>query len=280
MGGEVGDTGTIEAEGIKLQVVDTKAPAKGFVVHSVKVVEGSVHAGDTVRAIVDELRRKRITRNHTCTHLLHAALREVLGDHVKQAGSYVGPDRLRFDFTHFEGMTAEQISEVERVANNVIMQALPMNIYETSLDEARESGVTGLFGEKYGDVVRVVEAGEFSRELCGGCHVANTAEIGFVKIVSESSVGANVRRIEAVTSFDALDYMNKVESELKEAAAQLKVSMFDVSERTAANLEAIKIFEGRAEAGQESGGRRKRGRIPRVHGRCGVSACGRTHRRS
>ena len=243
MGGEVGDTGTIEAEGIKLQVVDTKAPAKGLVVHSVKVVEGSVHAGDTVRAIVDELRRKRITRNHTCTHLLHAALREVLGDHVKQAGSYVGPDRLRFDFTHFEGMTAEQISEVERVANNVIMQALPMNIYETSLDEARESGVTGLFGEKYGDVVRVVEAGEFSRELCGGCHVANTAEIGFVKIVSESSVGANVRRIEAVTSFDALDYMNKVESELKEAAAQLKVSMFDVSERTAANLEAIKIFE-------------------------------------
>lgn len=243
MGGEVGDTGTIEAEGIKLQVVDTKAPAKGLVVHSVKVVEGSVCAGDTVRAIVDELRRKRITRNHTCTHLLHAALREVLGDHVKQAGSYVGPDRLRFDFTHFEGMTAEQISEVERVANNVIMQALPMNIYETSLDEARESGVTGLFGEKYGDVVRVVEAGEFSRELCGGCHVANTAEIGFVKIVSESSVGANVRRIEAVTSFDALDYMNKVESELKEAAAQLKVSMFDVSERTAANLEAIKIFE-------------------------------------
>ena len=243
MGGEVGDTGTIEAEGIKLQVVDTKAPAKGLVVHSVKVVEGSVHAGDTVRAIVDELRRKRITRNHTCTHLLHAALREVLGDHVKQAGSYVGPDRLRFDFTHFEGMTAEQISEVERVANNVIMQALPMNIYETSLDEARESGITGLFGEKYGDVVRVVEAGEFSRELCGGCHVANTAEIGFVKIVSESSVGANVRRIEAVTSFDALDYMNKVESELKEAAAQLKVSMFDVSERTAANLEAIKIFE-------------------------------------
>lgn len=243
MGGEVGDTGTIEAEGIKLEVVDTKAPAKGLVVHSVKVVEGGVRSGDTVRAIVDELRRKRITRNHTCTHLLHAALREVLGDHVKQAGSYVGPDRLRFDFTHFEGMTAEQISEVERVANNVIMQALPMNIYETSLDEARESGVTGLFGEKYGDVVRVVEAGEFSRELCGGCHVANTAEIGFVKIVSESSVGANVRRIEAVTSFDALDYMNKVESELKETAAQLKASMFDVSERTAANLEAIKAFE-------------------------------------
>lgn len=243
MGGEVGDTGTIEAEGLKLEVVDTKAPAKGLVSHSVKVVEGAVHQGDTVRAVVDELRRKRITRNHTCTHLLHAALRTVLGDHVKQAGSYVGPDRLRFDFTHFQGMTAEQISEVERVANNVIMQALPLNIYETSLDEARESGVTGLFGEKYGDVVRVVEAGEFSRELCGGCHVGNTAEIGFVKIASESSVGANVRRIEAVTSFDALAYMNKMEAELKEAAAELKVPMFDVAERTAAHLEAIRGFE-------------------------------------
>ena len=243
MGGEVGDTGTIEAEGVKLEVVDTKAPAKGLVCHAVKVAEGAVRVGDTVRAVVDELRRKRITRNHTCTHLLHAALRQVLGEHVKQAGSYVGPDRLRFDFTHFEGMTAEQIAEVERVANEVIMRAVPMAIYETSLDAARESGVTALFGEKYGDTVRVVEAGEFSRELCGGCHVANTAEIGFVKIVSESSVGANLRRIEAVTSFDALEYMNKIENELKEAAAELKVPMFDVSERTAANIRTIKDQE-------------------------------------
>ena len=243
MGGEVGDTGTIEAEGVKLEVIDTKAPAKGLVCHAVKVAEGAVRVGDTVRAVVDELRRKRITRNHTCTHLLHAALRQVLGEHVKQAGSYVGPDRLRFDFTHFEGMTAEQIAEVERVANEVIMRAVPMAIYETSLDAARESGVTALFGEKYGDTVRVVEAGEFSRELCGGCHVANTAEIGFVKIVSESSVGANLRRIEAVTSFDALEYMNKIENELKEAAAELKVPMFDVSERTAANIRTIKEQE-------------------------------------
>ncbi len=243
MGGEVGDTGTIEAEGVKLEVVDTKAPAKGLVCHAVKVAEGAVRVGDTVRAVVDALRRKRITRNHTCTHLLHAALRQVLGEHVKQAGSYVGSDRLRFDFTHFEGMTAEQIAEVERVANEVIMRAVPMAIYETSLDAARESGVTALFGEKYGDTVRVVEAGEFSRELCGGCHVANTAEIGFVKIVSESSVGANLRRIEAVTSFDALEYMNKIENELKEAAAELKVPMFDVSERTSANIRTIKEQE-------------------------------------
>ena len=207
--------------------------------------------GDTVRAVVDELRRKRISRNHTCTHLLHAALRQVLGDHVKQAGSYVGPDRLRFDFTHFEGVTPEQLAEVERVANEQIMNAVPMSTYETSLDAARESGVTALFGEKYGDTVRVVEAGEFSRELCGGCHVANTAEIGFVKIVSESSVGANLRRIEAVTSFDALAYMNKVEEELKETAAELRVPLFDVSERTAANIATIKDFEAKRKANKK-----------------------------
>lgn len=251
MGGEVGDTGVIEGEGFKAEVVDAKAPEKGLTCHNVKVVEGELHVGDTVRAVVDELRRKRISRNHTCTHLLHAALRQVLGDHVKQAGSYVGPDRLRFDFTHFEGVTPEQLAEVERVANEQIMNAVPMSTYETSLDAARESGVTALFGEKYGDTVRVVEAGEFSRELCGGCHVANTAEIGFVKIVSESSVGANLRRIEAVTSFDALAYMNKVEEELKETAAELRVPLFDVSERTAANIATIKDFEAKRKANKK-----------------------------
>lgn len=251
MGGEVGDTGVIEGEGFKAEVVDTKAPEKGLTCHNVKVVEGELHVGDTVRAVVDELRRKRISRNHTCTHLLHAALRQVLGDHVKQAGSYVGLDRLRFDFTHFEGVTPEQLAEVERVANEQIMNAVPMSTYETSLDAARESGVTALFGEKYGDTVRVVEAGEFSRELCGGCHVANTAEIGFVKIVSESSVGANLRRIEAVTSFDALAYMNKVEEELKETAAELRVPLFDVSERTAANIATIKDFEAKRKANKK-----------------------------
>ena len=241
----------LEAEGFKAEVVDTKAPEKGLSCHSVKVLEGTLKVGDTVRAVVDELRRKRISRNHTCTHLLHAALRQVLGEHVKQAGSYVAPDRLRFDFTHFEGVSAAQLAEVEQVANEQIMRAIPMNIYETSIDEARESGVTALFGEKYGDVVRVVEAGEFSRELCGGCHVSNTAEIGFVKIVSESSVGANLRRIEAVTSFDALAYVNKIESELKEAAEELRVPMFDVSERTAANIATIKEFEAKRKASKK-----------------------------
>ncbi len=247
MGGEVGDTGILEGadEGSQLhiEVLDTKAPEKGLVCHQVKVARGSVHVGDTVRAVIDERRRARISRNHTATHILHAALRQVLGDHVKQAGSYVGPDRLRFDFTHFEGVTPEQLKQVEDVANDVVMQAIQMNIYETSLDEAREAGVTALFGEKYGDTVRVVEAGDFSAELCGGCHVANTAEIGFIKIVSESSVGANLRRIEAVTSFDALAYVNREEDELKRAAAALKATPFEVADRCAANVAAIKEFE-------------------------------------
>ena len=252
MGGEVGDTGVIEAEGVKLEVLDTKAPEKGLVCHQVKVVEGSVAEGAAVSAKVGGIRRARIARNHTATHLMHASLRKVLGDHVKQAGSYVGPDRLRFDFTHFEAMTPEQIAQVEQITNDYIMQAVPTSIYETSLDAARESGITGLFGEKYGDVVRVVEAGEFSRELCGGCHVANTAEIGFMKIVSESSVGANARRIEAVTSFDALAYMNAQEEQLKEAAALLKVKPMAVAERTAANLATIKEFEAKEKQAKQA----------------------------
>ena len=243
MGGEVGDTGTIEGDGSLARVVDTKAPEKGLVCHMVKVERGTLREGDAVRAVVDELRRKRITRNHTATHILHAALRKVLGDHVKQAGSYVGPDRLRLDFTHFEATTPEQIAEVERVANDVIMRAYPMNIYETTLSEAREAGVTALFGEKYGDTVRVVEAGDFSAELCGGCHVSNTAEIGLVKIVSETSVGANLRRIEAVTSFDALAYLNAEEAELKAAAEALRAPVLGVAERAAAAMESVKRFE-------------------------------------
>ena len=240
MGGEVGDTGVIEAPGVKLEVVDTKAPEKGLFAHKVKVLQGSISKGSSVTTSVDAHRRACITRNHTATHILHAALRQVLGDHVSQAGSYVGPDRLRFDFTHFAAVTPQQLSEVERVANEFIMSATPTNIYETSLDQARAAGVTALFGEKYGETVRVVEAGEFSRELCGGCHVSNTAEIGIMKITSETSVGANVRRIEAVTSFGALDYVNKLESELKETAEVLRVPLFDVSERSAANMKQLR----------------------------------------
>ena len=253
MGGEVGDTGWLRiGEGVCAQVNDTKAPEKGLVCHMVKMTDGALSVGDVVEAQVDAGRRARITRNHTATHILHASLRQVLGSHVNQAGSYVGPDRLRFDFTHFQAVTDEELAEVERVANEFIMAAVPTNIYETSLTAARESGVTALFGEKYGEVVRVVECGQFSRELCGGCHVANTAEIGLVKITTETSVGANLRRIEAVTSYEALNYVNRIESELKEAAESLRVPLFDVSERTAANVKLLKDIQKATKRGKET----------------------------
>ncbi len=246
MGGEVGDTGKISTSDAVADVYDTKAPEKGLTCHYVKVTSGRLVEGEQVAACVDAYRRARITRNHTGTHILHAALRKVLGEHVNQAGSYVGPDRLRFDFTHFQAVTRAEANEIEQLANDVIMQAIPLNIYETSLDEARASGVTALFGEKYGEKVRVVEASEFSRELCGGCHVKNTAEIGFVKIVSEGSVGANVRRIEAVTSYEALAYMNRMESELRRAAEGLRIPMLEVADRAVANLQQIKDIQRRS----------------------------------
>lgn len=248
MGGEVGDTGVLAAEDGQATVTDTKSFEKGLVSHMVKVTDGALFANGAVTATVDATRRARITRNHTCTHILHAALRQVLGAHVKQAGSYVGPDRLRFDFTHFEAVTPEQLAQVEALANQVIMSATPTNIYETSLDAARESGVTALFGEKYGDTVRVVEAGSFSRELCGGCHVTNTAEIGLVKIVSESSVGANLRRIEALTSQDALAYLNGFEAQVKDLATMLRVPAADVAARVEANVAQLRELNSKKKA--------------------------------
>ena len=245
MGGEVGDTGVICAADVTAIVNDTKAPEKGLTCHYVTIEHGELKEGRMIMAAVDTERRARITRNHTGTHILHAALRSVLGSHVNQAGSYVGPDRLRFDFTHFQGMTRDEIRAVEDLANAEIMKAIPLDIYETSLDEARASGVTALFGEKYGEQVRVVKAGDFSAELCGGCHVANTAEIGFLKIISEGSVGANVRRIEALTSYEALTYMNSLESELRQASEALRVPVMGVAERAAANLQQLKEIQRR-----------------------------------
>lgn len=242
-GGQVGDEGSMSAPGFSAAVTDTQEPEKGLIAHSVTIEEGVVRAGDVLHAAIDVSRRERIRRNHTATHILHWALRQVLGEHVKQAGSYVAPNRLRFDFTHFEGMTSEQIAEVERLSNEKIMENHAVRAYETSITSAREAGVIALFGEKYGEFVRVLDIEGVSQELCGGTHVTATSEIGFVKIASESSVGANLRRIEAVTSFDALAYMNKVEAELKETAAELKVPIFDVSERTAANQKTMKELQ-------------------------------------
>lgn len=249
-GGQLGDSGTMSSDNAQVIVVDTQEPEKGLIAHTVRVEQGCISVNDAVHAAIDVPRRERIRRNHTATHILHWALRQVLGDHVKQAGSLVADNRLRFDFTHFEAMSAEQIAEVEQLANQKIMENHAVRAYETSLTSAREAGVMALFGEKYGEIVRVLEIEGFSQELCGGTHVSTTTEIGLVKVIGESSVGANLRRIEAVTSFDALSYLNRVEAELKETADCLRVPMFDVSERTAANVSAMKEIKRKSKVGK------------------------------
>jgi len=246
-GGQVGDTGVIETTGgARLRVTDTHLPEPGLYAHSAVVESGEVSTGDSVRAAIDVIRRERIRRNHTATHLLHWALRLVLGEHATQAGSRVTPDRLRFDFTNFEAMTFEQLDKVERMVNAKIFENHPVRAYETSISTARESGVTALFGEKYGDFVRVLEVGNFSKELCGGTHISATTEIGLLKIVSESSVGANLRRIEAVTSYDAYELMRVEEAELRDAAEVMRVPPRDVSEKATMLVRRVKELEGSA----------------------------------
>ncbi|MCL2888953.1 MAG: alanine--tRNA ligase [Eggerthellaceae bacterium] len=243
-GGQVGDVGSICGPGVSVSVLDTQEPQGGLIVHEVLVEEGGVRVGDVLEAKVDAKARNRTCRNHTATHILHGALRSVLGEHVKQAGSFVAPQRLRFDFTHFEALSAEEIRRIEQLANEAIMANRRVRAYETGIAQARAAGVIALFGEKYGETVRVLEIEGFSQELCGGTHVSATGEIGFVKIISEASVGANLRRIEALTSFDALEHMNRIEEELKAAAALLHVPLLDVGARTAATLAALKEGSG------------------------------------
>jgi alanyl-tRNA synthetase len=242
-GGQVGDTGRIEGPDGSFRVEDTKIPLAGLIAHRGVLESGSLAVGEKVRASIDHLRRERIRRNHTATHLLHWALRLVLGEHVKQSGSFVSPERLRFDFTHFEAVTAEQLAKVQRLVNAKIMEDHPVRAYETTLQAARESGVTALFGEKYGEIVRVLEIGNFSHELCGGTHVTRTTEIGLLKVTSEGSVGSNLRRIEAVTSFDALEYLREEEAVLLAAAGPLKCRPDEVAERTIATLKHVRELE-------------------------------------
>ena len=209
MGGQAGDAGVLSAEGTVVRVLDTKGH-NGLYAHAASIEEGSLSEGDVLLARVDHKRRELLRRNHTATHLLDAALKQVLGDHVNQAGSLVAPMHLRFDFTHFEALTSEQLSQVEDLVNSWIFAALPVDTQVMGIEEAKASGAVALFGEKYGDVVRVVSAGMgeelVSRELCGGTHARNTAELGLFKITSESSTGSNVRRIEAVTSEGAVAF--------------------------------------------------------------------------
>ena len=250
MGGQVGDTGTLFGVSARLAVTDTKGKS-GMSAHVATVEEGELHVGDTLDCTVDYGRRELIRRNHTATHLLDAALKQVLGDHVNQAGSLVEPDRLRFDFTHFEALTEDELERIEGLVNAEIFAAEPIVTKVMGLEEAKASGAVALFGEKYGDTVRVVSTGEsdhpFSRELCGGTHARNTAELGFFKIVSESSVGSNARRIEAVTSAGAVEYVDERLSILSDVASELKCQPKDVLSRIEALQQELHAAERKAE---------------------------------
>lgn len=235
MGGQVGDTGKLTASDLYVHVTDTKHRDGGLESHVGVVEEGTISVGDSVTATIDAGRRELIRRNHTATHLLDAALKKVLGDHVNQAGSLVAPDRMRFDFTHFEALTKDELDRIEGMVNAEIFAAKPVVTQIMNIEDAKAAGAVALFGEKYGDVVRVVSAGAedtpFSRELCGGTHARNTADLGLFKIISESSVGSNSRRIEAVTSMGAIEYVDERLAQLDEVAAALKVRPSAVADR-------------------------------------------------
>ncbi|MEO3947082.1 alanine--tRNA ligase [Gorillibacterium sp. CAU 1737] len=230
-GGQVSDRGTMKSDVVNAAVTDVSKAPNGQHVMSVKVTSGTLSVGATVTAEVDQTSRKDIVKNHTATHLLHKALKEVLGDHVNQAGSLVAPERLRFDFSHFGSLTAEELKDIEERVNRQVWTNTVLDISQKAIDEAKAMGAMALFGEKYGDVVRVVRIGDYSLELCGGCHVVSTAEIGLFKIVSEGGIGSGVRRIEAVTGRHAYGYMEDQLSLLDQAAALLKAGVQDVPKR-------------------------------------------------
>ena len=221
-GGQVGDTGEIITETATVRVLDTQKAVAGKTAHKAVVVNGTIKAGDKAIFKVDAERRAAIMRNHSCAHLLQAALREVLGEHVHQAGQLVDEHRLRFDFSHFAAVTSDELAQIEKIVNKKIMEALPVTMVEMPIEEAKKLGAMALFGEKYGATVRVVSEGDFSVEFCGGTHVDNTSKIAMFKIISENSVSAGVRRIEAVTGTGVLELMNENIAAMNKAAAALK----------------------------------------------------------
>jgi alanyl-tRNA synthetase len=230
-GGQIGDTGTIISDGLEVDVVDTLKTPGGLILHLGRVKRGIPHAGETVTLTVDAERRDRIRANHSATHLLHLALKDVLGSHVAQKGSLVAPDRLRFDFAHFQPMTEEEKRRVEDLVNDEIRRNADSQTQVMGYDEARASGAVALFGEKYGDRVRVMHIGSRSVELCGGTHVKRAGDIGLFKITSEIGIAQGVRRIEAVTGAGALDYVRRLEGELSHVAERVKASPFEAAQR-------------------------------------------------
>jgi len=230
-GGQIGDTGLVVSSTAKIVIDDTEKPAGDMHVLLGTVETGSIKVGDTVKFTVEDERRERIRANHSATHLLHHALKKVLGDHVGQKGSLVAPDRLRFDFTHFSPMTQEQIREVEDLVNAEIRANRDSVVEVLPLDQAKQKGAVAMFGEKYGDKVRVVSIGRESIELCGGTHVRRAGDIGMMKILSEAGIAQGVRRIEAVTGAGALEYLRKLEDELVKTGSRLKAAPFEVAQR-------------------------------------------------
>lgn len=238
-GGQVGDRGVLESATGSLEVVDTTFAVPGLRRHVCRVRHGEVEPGQVVRAVIDVDARSATRRNHTATHVLHWALREVLGEHVKQAGSLVAPDRLRFDFSHYAPLTREEIERIETLANSQVLGNRAVKAYETSKEAAAEAGAIAFFGDKYGDIVRVLEAGD-SIELCGGTHVSATGDIGAIKIVSESSIGSNLRRIEAVTGANTLRHINDLQRSIEEAAGLLGASAGEMSSAIRRKLDEVK----------------------------------------
>ena len=247
MGGQQADTGVIVSENGEFTVEDTIHLQGGKVGHVGVMTKGMFKTGDTVTLKVDEENRALTARNHSATHLLHKALRTVLGDHVEQAGSLVTRDRLRFDFTHFSAMTPEEIRQVEEIVNKEIHAGLSVVTDEMSLEDAKKTGAMALFGEKYGETVRVVRMGDFSTELCGGTHVANTSSISSFKILSEAGIAAGVRRIEALTSDGLMAHYAETEKELHEAAAAAKTTPGALTAKIEAMLEEIKALHSENE---------------------------------
>lgn len=238
-GGQVGDTGYIRKDGFVGEITDAQY-ADDTIIHFIKVKEGHVNVGDKVSLAINVKRRKDIMRNHSATHLLHQALKNVLGDHVNQAGSIVLPTRLRFDFTHFEALSPEELKKVERLVNEKILENLEVTVFETSLEKSREIGVIGLFDDKYDDEVRVVKMGDFSMELCGGTHVKNTGTIGLFKIVSESSIASGVRRIEAITGEEVYKYLNKIEENVDKVSSILKTNKDNLINKAESLMEELR----------------------------------------
>ncbi len=242
-GGQVGDHGMFVGPSSRIQVQDTVKVGRGWWLHKGQVLEGQVHVGDRVRASVAHVLRQNAAKNHTATHLMHAALREVLGPHVKQQGSLVAPNRLRFDFTHFKGLTSRHVEDIENLVNAQIRHDTPVQTGEMAIQEALKRGALAFFGDKYGDQVRVVEIGDFSKELCGGTHCRHTGEIGLFRIASESGVAAGVRRIEALTGEGAIRSAQEKDTEWRELAGLLKAAPTEVLDKTKKLLVTLRETE-------------------------------------